>query len=103
MDNDATQRRRVKRWRVQAPAFRGPLQPPTSASCLIRSSAFFAEITEKRIRRGGVQTSRPLSRRSERPGRHTANPKPFRWTANNLAEPNLETAYLILRRVEDGL
>lgn len=54
---------------------------------------FFAEITEKRIRRGVFKTVKALEHAIESYlAEHNANPKPFRWTA---------TADLILRRVED--
>jgi hypothetical protein len=64
----------------------------TSASWLNQVEHFFAEITEKRIRRG-VFKSLPKLEQAIRDylDEHNRDPQPFRWTAD---------ADLILRRVE---
>lgn len=93
MDNYATHKTpAVRRWLVRHPRFVVHFTP-TSASWLNQVERFFAEITEKRIRRGVFRTVRELERAIEAYlAEHNANPKPFKWTA---------TADLILRRVEE--
>lgn len=93
MDNYATHKTpAVRRWLARHPRFVVHFTP-TSASWLNQVERFFAEITEKRIRRGVFRTVRELEQAIEAYlAEHNADPKPFKWTA---------TADLILRRVED--
>jgi len=93
LDNYATHKTpAVKRWLARHPRFVVHFTP-TSASWLNQVERFFAEITEKRIRRGVFRSVRELERAIEAYlAEHNTNPKPFRWTA---------TADLILRRVEE--
>ena len=93
MDNDATHKTpAVKRWLARHPRFVVHFTP-TSASWINQVERFFAEITEKRIRRGVFKTVKALEQAIEAYlAEHNANPKPFQWTA---------TADLILRKVED--
>jgi transposase len=82
---------RVKRWRTRHPRFVVHFTP-TRGSWRNQVERFFAEITEKKIRRGAYRSVRALeeSIRDDR-DHHNANPKPFVGTAD---------ADLILRRVE---
>ena len=93
MDNYATHKTpAVKRWLARHPRFVVHFTP-TSASWLNQVERFFAEITEKRIRRGVFKTVQALEQAIEAYlAEHNANPKPFKWTA---------TADLILRKVEE--
>ena len=93
LDNYATHKApAVKRWLAKHPRFVVHFTP-TSGSWLNQVERFFAEITEKRIRRGVFKTVKALEQAIEAYlAEHNANPKPFKWTA---------TADLILRRVED--
>jgi transposase len=93
MDNYATHKTpAVRRWLAKRPRFVVHFTP-TSGSWLNQVERFFAEITEKRLRRGVFRSIRELERAIEAYlAERNADPKPFRWTA---------TADLILRRVED--
>jgi transposase len=93
LDNYATHKTpAVKRWLAKHPRFVVHFTP-TSASWLNQVERFFAELTEKRIRRGVFRSVRELERAIEAYlAEHNRDPKPFRWTA---------TADLILRRVEE--
>lgn len=93
LDNYATHETpAVKRWLATHPRFVVHFTP-TSGSWLNQVERFFAEITERRIRRGVFKTVKALEQAIEAYlAEHNANPEPFRWTA---------TADLILRRVED--
>lgn len=93
MDNYATHKTpAVKRWLVNHPRFVVHFTP-TSASWINQVERFFAEITEKRIRRGVFKSVKALEAAIEAYLiDHNANPKPFRWTA---------TADLILRKIEE--
>lgn len=94
MDNYATHKTpAVKRWLTRHPRFVVHFTP-TSASWINQVERFFAEITEKRIRRGVFKTVRALEQAIESYlAEHNASPKPFKWTA---------TADLILRKVEEA-
>ena len=93
MDNYATHKTpAVKRWFLRHPDYHLHFTP-TSASWINQVERFFAEITERRIRRGVFKSVRALEQAIEAYlAEHNRNPKPFRWTA---------TTDLILRRVED--
>ena len=82
----------VKRWFERHPEYHLHFTP-TSGSWLNQVERFFAEITEKRIRRGVFRSVRELEQAIDAYlAEHNRNPEPFRWTA---------TADLILRRVEE--
>jgi transposase len=93
MDNYGTHKTpRVKRWLLRHPRYVVHFTP-TSASWLNQVERFFAEITNKRIRRGVFRSVKSLEKAIEEYlATHNENPTPFRWTA---------TAERILRRVED--
>jgi transposase len=81
----------VKRWLVRHPRFVVHFTP-TSGSWLNLVERFFAEITEKRIRRGVFRSVAALEAAiQEYLEVHNRNPKPFVWTA---------TADLILSRIK---
>jgi transposase len=93
MDNYSTHKTpAVKRWLTKHPRFVVHFTP-TSASWINQVERFFAEITEKRIRRGVFKSVKSLEEAiADYLAEHNADPKPFRWTA---------TADLILRKVEE--
>ena len=81
----------VKRWFLRHPEYHLHFTP-TSASWLNQVERFFAEITEKRIRRGVFRSVAALEAAiREYLEHHNASPKPFVWTAD---------ADLILNRVK---
>jgi transposase len=92
MDNYGTHKHpRVREWFVRHPAF-VPHFTPTSASWLNQVERFFAEITQRRIRRGAFRSVEELERAIEDYLRaHNAQPRPFIWTKD---------ADLILRKVQ---
>ena len=92
MDNDGNQQTpSVKRWVERHPEYHLHFTP-TSASWLNQVERFFAEITEKQIRRGVFRSVAALEKASrEYLAAHNENPRPFVWTAN---------ADLILERVK---
>jgi transposase len=94
MDNYATHKTpAVRRWLAKRPRFVVHFTP-TSGSWLNQVERFFAEITERRLRRGVFKSVAALEQAIEAYlAERNANPKPFKWTA---------TADLILRRVEDA-
>lgn len=91
MDNYATHKTpRVQRWLARRPRYHVHFTP-TSASWLNQVERFFAEITQKRIRRGAFRSVRALEKAIlEYLDHHNQNSKPFTWTAD---------ADLILSRV----
>jgi transposase len=93
MDNYATHKApRVKRWFAKRPRFQVHFTP-TSASWLNQVERFFAEITEKRIRRSAFRSVAALQKAIlEYLDHHNSNSKPFQWTAD---------ADLILSRVKN--
>jgi transposase len=92
LDNYATHKTpAVKRWFLRHPEYRLHFTP-TSSSWLNLVERFFAEITEKRIRRGIFRSVAALEAAiREYLEHHNANPKPFVWTAD---------ADLILNRIK---
>lgn len=92
MDNYATYKTpKVRRWLTRRPRYHVHFTP-TSASWLNQVERFFAEITEKRIRRGAFQSVKALRTAIEQYlEHHNDNAKPFVWNAN---------ADLILSRVK---
>jgi transposase len=81
----------VKRWFERHPEYHLHFTP-TSGSGLNQVERYFAEITEKRIRRGVFRSVAALEKAIlEYRAAHNENPKPFVWTAD---------ADLILNRVK---
>jgi transposase len=91
LDNYATHKTpAVKRWFLRHPEYRLHFTP-TSSSWLNQVERFFAQITEKRIRRGVFRSVAALEAAiREYLEHHNASPKPFVWTAD---------ADLILNRI----
>jgi transposase len=92
LDNYGTHKTpKVKRWFQRHPEYQLHFTP-TSGSWLNQVERFFAEITEKRIRRGAFRNVAALEKAiMEYLANHNENPRPFVWTAN---------ADLILERVK---
>jgi transposase len=92
MDNYGTHKTpQVKRWFARHPEYHLHFTP-TSASWLNQVERFFAEITERRIRRGAFGSVQALEQAiAEYLEHHNQDPKPFVWTAD---------AGLILSRIE---
>ncbi len=81
----------MKRWFARHPEYHLHFTP-TSGSWLNQVERFFAEITEKQIRRGSFKSVKALEASIRwYLEKHNENPKPFVWTAS---------AELILRKVE---
>ncbi len=93
LDNYGTHKApRVRRWLARHPRFVVHFTP-TSGSWLNQVERFFAEITDKRIRRGSFRSVKALEQAiAAYLEAHNKDPKPFTWTAS---------ADLILRKVED--
>ena len=91
MDNYATHKTEsVKRWFQRRPHYHVHFTP-TSASWLNQVERFFAEITNKRLRRGVFKSLQALETAiRDYLEEHNENAKPFQWTA---------TADSILQRV----
>ncbi len=92
LDNYATHKTpAVKRWFLRHPEYRLHFTP-TSSSWLNLVERFFAEITEKRIRRGAFRSVAALEAAiREYLEHHNTSPTPFVWTAD---------ADLILNRIK---
>lgn len=93
MDNSATHKTpKARRWFARRPRYVIHFTP-TGASWLNQVERFFAEITNKRIRRGAFPSVRHLEAAiNSYLKEHNQNPKPFKWTA---------TADMILERVKN--
>ena len=83
LDNYATHKTaEVRRWLAAHPRFHLHFTP-TSASWLNLVERFFAEITDKRIRRGAFDSVAELETAiMAYLEQHNASPKPFVWTAS---------------------
>ena len=82
----------MKRWFQRHPEYHLHFIP-TSSSWLNQVERFFAEITEKRIRRGAFRSVKALEQAiMDYLDHHNKNPKPFVWTA---------TADTILSRIAE--
>jgi len=92
MDNYGTHKHpKVREWFVRHPEF-VPHFTPTSGSWLNQVERFFAQITERRIRRGSFKSVGELEAAIEGYLRtHNERPKPFVWT---------KPADFILRKVQ---
>jgi transposase len=69
----------IRRWLTERPRWHVHLTP-TSSSWLNQVERFFALLTDKKIRRRLSQRSRPQADIASFIERHSADPKPFRWT-----------------------
>jgi transposase len=92
MDNYGTHKHpRVREWFVRHPEF-VPHFTPTSGSWLNLVERFFAQITERRIRRGAFRSVAELETAIDSYLRaHNRQPRPFVWT---------KSADLILQKVQ---
>ena len=83
LDNYATHKTpAVKRWFLRHPEYHLHFVP-TSSSWLNQVERFFAEITEKRIRRGSFRSVTALEKAiADYLAGHNADPKPFQWVAD---------------------
>src|SRR5918995_354414 len=81
MDNYGTHKHpKVREWFVRHPEF-VPHFTPTGASWLNQVERFFAQITERRIRRGSFRSVDDLERAiAEYLNAHNQKPRPFVWT-----------------------
>jgi transposase len=93
MDNYGTHKTpAIKRWLQKNPQYHLHFTP-TSSSWLNQVERFFAEITEKRIRRGAFRSVAALEQAiMNYLAEHNRSPRPFVWTAD---------ADLILSRVQN--
>ena len=101
LDNDGQHKTpAVKRWFLRHPEYHLHFTP-TSASWLNQVERFFAEITEKRIRRGVFRSVAALEAAIRKyPEHHNASPKPFVWTAD--ADPILNRVKKVCERTSDS-
>ena len=101
LDNYATHKTpAVKRWLLRHPAYRLHFIP-TSSSWLNQVERFFAEITEKRIRRGAFKSVAALERAiADYLAHHNADPKPFKWVAD--ADSILDRIKKVCERTSDS-
>lgn len=101
LDNYATHKTpAVKKWFARRPQYRLHFTP-TSASWLNQVERFFAEITNKRIRRGVFKSVRALEASiRDYLEQHNQEPKPFRWTAD--ADLILERTANVARTCQSG-
>jgi transposase len=101
MDNYGTHKTAlVKRWFERHPEYQLHFTP-TSGSWLNQVERFFAEITEKRIRRGAFRSVAELEKAiMEYLAHHNKNPKPFRWTAN--ADMILDRVKRVCERISNS-
>jgi transposase len=90
----------VKRWLLRHPEYHLHFTP-TSSSWLNQIERFFAEITEKRIRRGAFRSVPALVEAiNEYIAEHNADPKPFTWVAD--ADSILERIKKVCERTSDS-
>lgn len=101
MDNYGTHKTpKVRAWFARHPRFHVHFTP-TGASWLNMVERFFAEITNKRIRRGCFRSAAELERAiAEYLEAHNMEPKPFRWTAT--ADDILESVRSYCERINDS-
>jgi len=101
MDNYATHKTpRIRRWLARRPRYRLHFTP-TSASWLNQVERFFAEITEKRIRRGAFRSVGQLEQAIvDYVKHHNANSRPFVWTAD--ADRILNRIHRLCKRISDS-
>ena len=101
LDNYATHKTpSVKAWFLRHPEYVLHFTP-TSASWLNQVERFFAEITQKRIRRGVFRSLAALEEAIESYiARHNADPKPFAWVAD--ADSILDRVKRVCERTSDS-
>ena len=101
LDNYATHKTpAVKRWLLRHPAYHLHFIP-TSSSWLNQVERFFAEITEKCIRRGAFKSVASLDKAiADYLGAHNANPRPFAWVAD--ADAILDRVKRVCERTSDS-
>ena len=101
LDNYATHKTpAVKRWLLRHPDYHLHFIP-TSSSWLNQVERFFAEITEKRIRRGAFRSVSALEKAiADYLEQHNANPKPFAWVAD--ADAILDRIKKVCERTSDS-
>ena len=101
LDNYATHKTpAVKRWFLRHPEYHLHFIP-TSSSWLNQVERFFAEITEKRIRRGTFKSVQALEKAiTEYLAEHNADPKPFKWVAD--ADAILDRIKKVCKRTSDS-
>jgi len=101
MDNYGTHKTStIKRWLLKHPEYHLHFTP-TSSSWLNQVERFFAEITQKRIRRGVFRSVKQLQQAiMDYLAEHNANPKPFVWTAT--ADSILERITKVCSRISDS-
>ena len=101
LDNYATHKTpAVRRWFLRHPEYHLHFTP-TSGSWLNLVERFFAEITEKRIRRGVFRSVAALEAAiREYLEHHNASPRPFVWTAD--ADSILNRIKRVCERTSDS-
>ena len=101
LDNYATHKTpAVERWFLRHPEYHLHFIP-TSSSWLNQVERFFAEITEKRIRRGAFKSVQALEKAiADYLAAHNADPKPFAWVAD--ADSILDRIKKIYARTSDS-
>jgi len=101
LDNYATHKTpAVKRWFLRHPEYHLHFIP-TSSSWLNQVERFFAEITEKRIRRGAFKSIASLEKAiTDYLAAHNAAPKPFTWVAD--ADAILDRIKKVCERTSDS-
>ena len=101
LDNYATHKTpAVKRWFLRHPAYHLHFTP-TGSSWLNQVERFFAEITEKRIRRGAFRSVPALERAIEEYlAEHNKDPRPFAWVAD--ADSILDRVKKVCERTSDS-
>lgn len=101
LDNSATHKTpAVKRWLLRHPEYHLHFIP-TSSSWLNQVERFFAEITEKRIRRGAFKSVQALEQAiMAYLAEHNTDPKPFAWVAD--ADAILDRIKRVCERTSDS-
>ena len=102
MDNYATHKTPViQRWLVRHPRYHVHFTP-TSASWLNQVEPFFAEITQKEIRRGSFRSTQQLEVDIRQYlDQHNSQPKPFLWTKS--ADDILTALAKYCERINDSV
>jgi transposase len=102
LDNYGTHKtQRIRRWLAQRPRFHLHFTP-TSASWLNLVERWFAELTEKQIRRGVHRSTRELEHAIRGfIDHHNQNPKPFVWTKS--ADQILDSVARFCKRTLDSV
>jgi transposase len=101
LDNYATHKTpAVRRWFARHPEYHVHFTP-TGASWLNKVERFFAEITNKRIRRSAFSSLPALERAIQSYlDEHNSDPKPFQWTAD--ADNILRRVANVCKQISDS-